>query len=218
MRNQAYNAMQSQTMFRRSSFLAFSTAIGFIMLCSPTAPAQVAVNSNEVDGGCPEEPKLRKKPRQVRDLTSWVMLVSQLEIQGGGNFNLRYERPETSCEKDLIDLDHGPAMVTYSPFQTGLESLLYRIVNEDGSDVREILVLYASIVSAVRDRGNHFYIAESRGMRTNFYAMFTDQPRFDAIKQLLTDILNDKATTLIVIEWSNGTDEPLIVEIDKKLK
>ena len=205
-------------MFRRTCFLVFSTAIGFITLCSPTAPAQVAVNSNEVDAGCPEEPKLGEKPRQVRDLTSWVMLVSQLEIRGEGNFNRRYERPETSCEKDLIETNHGTARVTYSPFQTGLESLLYRIVSEDGPDVREILVLYASIVSAVRDRGNHFYIAESRGMRTNFYAMFTDQPRYEVIRPLLADILNGEATTLIAAEWPKGTDEALIVEIDKRLK
>jgi len=48
--------------------------------------------------------------------------------------------------------------------------------------------------------------------------MYSDQPRYDAIRPLLADILNGKATTLIAVEWSKGSDEALIVEIDKKLK
>ncbi len=89
-------------MLKTTCFLAFSTAIGFISLSSPTALAQESPNSEIIEAGCPDEPKLRKKPREVRDLTPWVMLISQLEKQGNENFNLRYELPELSCEKDII--------------------------------------------------------------------------------------------------------------------
>jgi hypothetical protein len=146
------------------------------------------------------------------------MLISPLEIQDKESLKLRYEVPEMICEKDGIETNAGTARVFYSPFETDLESLLYRVVIEDVPEPREIVVLYSAIVSAVRNRGNRFYIAESRGKRTNFFAMYSDQPRYDAIRPLLVDILNGKATTLIAVEWPNGSDEALIVEIDKGLK
>ena len=205
-------------MLKTTCFLAFSIVIVFISLGSPTALAQASPNSEIIEAECPDEPKLRKKPREVRDLTPWVMLVSQLEILGKGNLNLWYELPESSCEKDTIETNEGTARVLYSPFKKGLETILYRVILDDLPEPREIVVLYSAIVSAVRNRGDHFYIAESRGTRTNFYAMYSDQPRFDAIRPLLADILNGKATTLIAVEWSKGSDGALIVEIDKKLK
>lgn len=204
-------------MVKITCILAFSTAIGIISLGSPAVPAQEVLSSDENEIGCPDEPKLRRKPRQVRDVTTWVMLISQLEIRDEEKLNLRYEEPKTSCEKDVIESDTGAARVFYSPFDTGLETLLYRVVIEDAPEPREIVVLYARIVSAVRDRGNHFYIAESHGTRTNFYAMYSDQPRYEALEPLLTDILNGKATVLIAVEWPKGSDEALIVEIDKRL-
>ena len=205
-------------MFRSTCILAFAVAIGLIGLGGQSGQAQDAVNSAEIEAACPDEPKLRKKPRQVRDLTPWVMLISQLEIQDKENLTLRYEKPETSCEWDVIESSAGSASVFYSPFDTELESLLYRVAIEEESETREIFVLYSRIVSAVRDRGNHFYIAESRGIRTNFYAMYSDQPRYTAIRPLLSDILHGKATTLIAVQWPKGIDEALIVEIDKSLK
>jgi len=205
-------------MFKSTCFLAFSIAMVSISLGSPTALAQESPKSEIIEAGCPDEPKLRKKPRQVRDLTPWVMLVSQLEIQGNDNFNLRYQLPESSCEKDSIEFSEGTARVLYSPFKTGLETVLYRVMLEDLSEPREIVVLYSAIVSAVRNRGDHFYIAESRGIRTNFYAMYSDQPRYDVIRPILADILNGKANSLVAVEWSKGSDEALIVEIDKTLK
>ena len=204
-------------MFKSTCFLAFTTAIAIISSGSPTALAQEAVNANGIEAGCPDEPKLRKKPRQVSDLTPWVMLVSQLEIQDKESLKLRYEVPETICEKDVIETNAGRARVFYSPFETDLESLLYRVIIEDVPEPREIVVLNSAIVSAVRNRGNHFYIAESRGMRTNFYAMYRDQPPYDAIRPLLVEILNGKATTLIAVEWPKGSAEAVIVEIDKGL-
>jgi hypothetical protein len=205
-------------MFKSTCFLAFSTAIGFISLSIPTAPAQQAPNSDDIEVACPDEPKLREKPRLVRDLTTWVMLISPLEIQGNGNFELRYEFPETSCDKDVIKTNAGTAKVLYSPFDAELESLLYRAVIEDMAEPREIVVLYAEIVTAVRNRGFHFYIAESRGEKTYFYAMYRDQPRYEAIRPILVDILNGKATVLIAVEWPKGSNDALIVEIDKNLK
>ena len=154
---------------------------------------------------------------EVHDIFDDDFLEPQGNL-GKGNLNLWYELPESSCEKDTIETNEGTARVLYSPFKKGLETILYRVILDDLPEPREIVVLYSAIVSAVRNRGDHFYIAESCGTRTNFYAMYSDQPRFDAIKPLLADILNGKATTLIAVEWSKGSDGALIVEIDKKLK
>lgn len=161
---------------------------------------------------CERAPPMKGKSRQRFDSTSFMVVAGELEAQGEENFRLIYEPPTAECLVERIVLSGHKLAATYNPREKGAQTLLYRFVAEDNS--REVLVLYSGMVGLVAKGGHGFHVSETRGGIVSFYAMFKEQPTYEAAKTIAADILSGSAKPLLAVRWPEGAKEGEVVAFD----
>lgn len=81
-----------------------------------------------------------------------------------------------------------------------------------------MLVLYSGTVGIVA-RGQAFHVSETRGGVVSFYAMFKEQPTYQAAKELAASIFSGSIKPLLAVRWPEGAKEGEVVAFDSsKLK
>lgn len=167
---------------------------------------------------CKTPPPTKGKSRQRFDLTAFMVVAGILESQGEKNFRLIYDPPNDECLIERMDLSGQEVKAIYNPWEKGTQTLLYRFVTGASSDSREVLVLYSGMVGFVA-KGYGFHVTETRNGVVSFYAMFKEEPTYQAVKGLAADILSGSAKPLLAVRWPEGAKEGEVVAFDSsKLK
>lgn len=142
-----------------------------------------------------------------------MVVAAELEAQGEKDFRLKYDPPASECLVERFTLANGTASAIYSPWAKGTQTLLYRFVTETPEESREVLVLYSGTVGLVT-KGQAFHVTETRAGIVSFYAMFKEEPTYQAAKELATAIISASAKPLLAVRWPEGAKEGEIVAFD----
>jgi hypothetical protein len=201
-------------MTHKNTFKALCLAL---LVTSFTAPAQEAQSLPETS--CKVAPPAKGKSRQRFDATAFMVVANELEAQGEKNFRLKYDPPAEECLVERFDAAGMSVSATYSPRAKGVQTLLYRFVADTPQGSREVLVLYSGTVGLVL-KGEAFHVTEkTRDGVISFYAMFKEEPTYQAVKELAMSILSASVKPLLAVRWPAGAKEGEVVAFDdSKLK
>jgi hypothetical protein len=170
------------------------------------------------DSPCKEAPLAKGKSRQRFDATAFMVVAGELEAQGEKNFRLKYDPPAAECLVERFDVAGREMSAIYNPWEKGTQTLLYRFLAETPQETREVLVLYSGTAGLVA-KGQAFHVTETRAGVVSFYAMFKEQPTYQAAKDLATSIFSASAKPLLAVRWPEGAKEGEIVAFNSsKLK
>jgi len=170
------------------------------------------------DAPCKAAPPSKGKSRQRFDATAFMTVAGLLEAQGEKNFRLIYDAAAEACLVERFEQSGQDVNAVYNPWQKGTQTLLYKFVRTSAEETREVLVLYSSMVGLVA-KGQGFHVTETRNGVVSFYAMFKEEPTYQAAKDLASSILTDSAKPLLAVRWPPGAPEGEIVAFDSsKLK
>ncbi|WP_153067368.1 hypothetical protein [Steroidobacter cummioxidans] len=187
--------------------------IAVLSLLAPLAATRAAEDLRPTpEATCKKLPPAKGKSRQRFDATSFMVVAGELEAQGEKNFRLAYEPPKGECLVERIDLAGQNVTAIYNPWEKGTQTLLYRFVTEDKA--REMLVLYNSLVGLVAKGGYGFHVSETRNGIVSFYAMFKEEPTYEAVKNIASEILSESAKPLLAVRWPEGAKEGEVVAFD----
>lgn len=193
-----------------------TVALSLLLLTSSLAFAQETRAIPEAP--CKAAPLAKGKSRQRFDGTAFMVAVTELESQGEKNFRLEYDPPAAECLVERFDVAGREVSAIYNPWEKGLQTLLYRFVARTPEGPREVLVLYSGPVGFVM-KGQVFHVTETLGGVISFYAMFKEQPTYQAAKDIAAAIFSGSAKPLLAVRWPEGGKEPMIVAYDgDKLK
>jgi hypothetical protein len=142
-----------------------------------------------------------------------MVVAGELEAQGEKDFRLKYAVPDSECLVERFDLADGKVNAIFSPWAKGPQTLLYRFVAGTPEEPREVLVLYSGTVGLAL-KGQAFHVTEKRAGIVSFYAMFKEEPTYQATKELATSILSGSAKPLLAVRWPEGAKEGEIVAFD----
>ncbi len=179
----------------------------------PTAKA--AEDMTATVANCSKLPKIKKKPRAVRQGAAFMTLANDLESQGRNNLQPNYEEPHFRCMLEIFEIGDNTVKTIYSPWTKGMQTLHYQFLVDSEQKTREILVLYNGMIGLLYG-GFNFYVVETRDEKTSYYAMYNNQPRYEDLRKLITSILQNKAEALIRVEWQKGSEELVITEYNSK--
>jgi hypothetical protein len=193
--------------------LASMTTVLAMALCGAYTPI-IAADPMQA---CVVAPPAKGKSRQRVDLKAFMLVATELEMQGQRNFDLRYEPPNSECLVENVGLEGGEVQVVYNPWQKGEQTLLYRFAGV-GEDSREVLVLYNGRVGLLLKGGDAFHVSEARHGTVSFYAMYKEEPTYQVVKALAAEIFKGDAKPLLAVRWPEGDGEASIVEVSAKLK
>jgi hypothetical protein len=170
------------------------------------------------DSPCKEAPLAKGKSRQRFDATAFMVVAGKLEAQGEKNFRLEYDPPAAECLVERFDVAGREVSAIHNPWEKGIQTLLYRFLAETPEGTREVLVLYNGTVGLVA-KGQAFHVTETRAGVVSFYAMFKEQPTYQAAKELPASIFSASAKPLLAVRWPEGAKEGEVVAFDgSKLK
>lgn len=170
------------------------------------------------DAPCKAAPPAKGKSRQRFDGPAFMLVASELEAQGEKNFFLQYEPPAAECLVERFEVSGQEVSAIYNPWERGTQTLLYRFVAKTPEGPREVLVLYSGMVEFVM-KGQSFHVTETRGGVVSFYAMFKEQPTYQAAKEMAASIFSASAKPLLAVRWPEGAKEGEVVAFDSdKLK
>lgn len=192
--------------------------VQYLLLALPlTAAAQLAVAQESAAQSlerCADVPEVNSRSRQTFEAEAFLILAATQESGGRSNFRLTYEEPLSECIIDTFELPETTVMAVYSPWQKGPQTIHYRFVADGEVNQREVLVLYSGIVGLVMNGGEYFYVAEQRDGVIAYYAMFKERPTYEAAKEVVTGVLNDKLAPLLATDWPEGSPESQAISFD----
>ena len=198
------------------AIIVIACALFLTLTISPgwaTEPTGTKAGDLEV---CPTGVDLKGTSRPLFKATALMAVVTELEGQGESNFRPAFDPPKSQCRLDEFTVGTTRVSTVYSPWEKGLHTLHYRFVTDDGVSPRELLVIYDGVTGFTFNIGQFFYIVETRGGETSYYAMFGEKPGHTAVKEIVTDVLSGKAEPLASVRWPTGAKEPEITKYDSK--
>jgi hypothetical protein len=143
-----------------------------------------------------------------------MAVAGELEAQGEKNFRLKYDPPGAGCLVERVKFSGLDVDTIYNPWEKGLQTLLYRFVARSSPESREVLVLYNGSVGIVAKGGYVFHVTETLNGVVSFYAMYKEEPTYQAVKALAADIFSGTAKPLLAVRWPEGAKEGEIVAFD----
>lgn len=162
---------------------------------------------------CKVASSAKGKSRQRFDATAFMAVAGEVEAQGEKDFRLKYDSPDTECLVERFSLAGATVSAIYSPWKKGTQTLLYRFVMEILEGPREVLVLYSG-TAGLAAKGQAFHVTESRAGVVSFYAMFKEEPTYQATKELAMSIFSASAKPLLAVRWPEGAKEGEVVAFD----
>lgn len=159
---------------------------------------------------------IKSKSRQLFEGKTLMVTLAMLEAQGEAQFRPKYSEPASQCVFERFEIAGNPVTAIYSPFEKGEQTLHYRFLSAVGGESREVVVLYDGLTSLVAKKGLIFFVAENRGGKISYYAMYRDQPSYAALKPLVVSVLDGSAAPLATVRWPKGEKEPVIDAYDSK--
>jgi hypothetical protein len=193
---------------------------GVVVVClvAIVAPIRAQEIRPVPEAQCKVSPPAKGKSRQRFDATAFMVVAGELEAQGEKDFRLKYDSPEAECLVEYFIVADATVNGVYSPWEKGSQTLLYRFVMASPDESREVLVLYSGTAGLVT-RGHAFHVTETRAGTVSFYAMFKEEPTYQASKDLATAIFSASAKPLLAVRWPEGAKEGEVVAFDSaKLK
>jgi hypothetical protein len=166
------------------------------------------------DKPCKETLRIKSKSRQRFDATAFMIVAAELQDQGEKDFKLQYDPPAGECVIERLNLSGLDVYAIYNPWEKGTQTLLYRFVAGPSQDSREVLVLYNGMVGMAAKGGYGFHLSETRNGVVSFYAMFKEEPTYQAVKEIAADIFAGSAKPLLALDWPEGEKEAKFVAFD----
>jgi hypothetical protein len=173
-----------------------------------------AADPAAVPADCADIAPVKSKSRQSYDGSTLMTNLLLLEKQGEANFRPSYSSATSECAWEKFASAGSQVTAVYSPFEKGEHTLLYRFLVPGSGDSREILVMYDAMASLVAKKGDIFFVIENRRGNIAYYAMYRDQPTYEALKPLVVSILDGGAKPLASVHWPPGGKEPVIDAYD----
>lgn len=169
----------------------------------------------EAFADCSGATSIKSKSRSLNEMSTLMITLLTLEKQGEANFTPNYPTPPSQCALERFTAAGVPVTTVYSPLEKGDGlALLYRFVVE-GTEAREIIVVFDALASIVAKK-TVFLVIEKRKGDISFYEMYRDQPTYAVLKPLVTSIVDGSAKALATVHWPPGAKEPVIDAIDSK--
>jgi len=191
--------------------------LSFLLLSLPAVNiyAEIA-NAQIVISKCESVLEVKNKAKQVFDGTQFMVAAAGPEQEGKNNFKIVYPEPKALCVQDEFESDGKKVIAYYAPWEKDIQTLHYRFVAIDGTETREVVVLYNGLIGLVGKKGFYFYVAETRKGVISYYAMFNNQPNYKILKELAENILNDTAKPVLAVQWRATEKEAEVLVYDSK--
>jgi hypothetical protein len=122
-------------------------------------------------GGLPDRGGFERNFPPEFKATAFMGVLIELQGQGESNFRPAFDPPKSQCRLDDFTVGTTRVLTVYSPWEKGAHTLHYRFVTDDADSPREVLVIYDGFAGFVFKIGQLFYIAETRGGETSYYAI-----------------------------------------------
>jgi len=213
--------------------LGLSLSLGLCVGCAPVKPPpspgaapeppefrgrseQALPGAQTAQGGSCVLRPLKDVPRQRWDAVGMRMVAGELQAQVTPSHHLSYRPPAQECVLETLTLGEATAVVHYNPLEKGSSTLLYRIeLTRPGGSRSEVLVLYSGIASFVSGQPL-FHVSEERDGLIAWYAMYSSEPSYAVIVELLRQIASGSARPLMSVRWPPGAKKPQIVSFDRQ--
>ena len=195
-----------------TSRLSVAAAVAFGLATNFEAPAAGT-------GGlaaCASQPLAKGKSRQRFDSTALMTVAGVLESQGEADFHIKFGAPGTECLLETFDVGTVKVRASYSAFEKGESTLLYRFVANEAPNSTEVLVIYSGLAALVANKGPVFHVSQEKDGVISWYAMYREEPTYAATRGLVNDILAGKTQPLLAVRWPKGAKEGEVVAFDSK--
>jgi hypothetical protein len=187
-----------------------------LLAASLTAALPGPVGAEAMLTPCAAAETPRKQAKLVWKRDVFMSIALLLQGKGEAQFRLAHDPPESLCIVESFEHSGFSVRVLQSPWQKGMETLLYRLEATHDGVTREVLVIYDGLTSFSVGRGSHFYLAETRGERTAYYAAWNRQPSYAMAKTIALRVLAGEERAVVEVEWPVGAKESLMHVFDMK--
>lgn len=183
-----------------------------LVVASMCSPAWCAEPASIADCVGVAEPK--SKSRQLDELKTFMVTAAMLEQRGEAKFHVQVEPAASECVFAKFDVGGKPVQAVYTPFEAGDQRTNWRF-HVAGDEPRDIIVFYEGYASLVSKK-SIFHVAEERNGSLLFYVMFRDPPTYDALRPVVTSIIEGSLKPVVGLRWPPGVKEPLMDGYDTK--
>jgi len=163
---------------------------------------------------CTGVTEAKSKSRQTDDLQTFMFTAVSLENRGEARFHAQYITPPSECVFGKFDAGATPVEAIYSPVVEDLQTTHWRF-HVPGAQPRDIIVFYDGNASLMSKK-TIFQVVEERDGSILFYSMFRDRPTYEALKPLVTSIIDGSLKPVVGLRWPPGAKEPLMDAYDIK--
>ena len=163
---------------------------------------------------CAGVTEVKSKSRQTDDLQTFMFTAVSLENRGEAKFHAQIEKPASECVFGRFEVGAAPVEAIYSPFAEGLQTTHWRF-HAAGAEPRDIIVFYDANASLMTKK-TIFQVVEERNGSILCYAMFRDHPTYDALRPLVTSIIDGSLKPVVGLRWPPGAKEPVMDAFDVK--
>jgi hypothetical protein len=142
-----------------------------------------------------------------------------LESQGEADFHIKFDAPGSECLLETFNTGTANVRASYSAFEKGDSTLLYRFAADEAANATEVVVVYSGLAGLVANKGSVFHVSQEKDGVISWYAMYREEPTYAVARSLVNDILAGKAQPLLAVRWPKGAKEGEVVSFDgKRLK
>src|ERR1700722_3880463 len=195
---------------RLHAFTLGSLLIGAYVLCAQAEEPRIPSTER-----CASPPTAKAKPRLRFESTPLMAVAGELESQGEANFHLHYAAPAAECVLETFTVSDATVTARYNPWEKGLSTLHYRFFVNRPTGKSDVLVLYSGTASFLKG-GYIFHVSEEKDGVISWYAMFGDDPPYQAVRALVEQIVGGTAKPLLAVRWPKGAKEGELVAFDDK--